>query len=159
MSFCGKFIDRQAGSCKKQLLQLLIFQDCLCHCCLIVGCFCVVGLLFLSLVVWSSCDFRSERGPAVPQLLVSTSTAQLPLTHPSTHTVCQPKRLPGRNTTAVDLLPPLLTQSSSPPFTAQPWPPTRPPTSTSAHPPPSQHRSTGAQLSVRAALRPATAGV
>ena len=82
MSFCGRFIDRQVGSCKKQLLQLLIFQDCLCHCCLIVGCFCVVALLFLSLVVWSSCELRSERGPAVPQLLVSTSTAQLPLTHP-----------------------------------------------------------------------------
>ena len=50
--------------------------------------------LFIGLVVWFSCGLlRSERGPAVqlvglvpvvpaPQLLVSTSTAQLPLTHP-----------------------------------------------------------------------------
>ena len=54
----------------------------------------------IGLVVWSSCGLRSGvlgPGRALPQLLVSTSTAQLPATHPST--VCQPKTLPApRNT-------------------------------------------------------------
>ena len=112
---------------------------------------------FIGLIVWSSCGC-ARPGCALPQLLVSTSTAQLPLTHPC---VSQKPFLLEEHHCWSDLLPPLLTQTP-PAHPSQPQPGLQkgPPRSLPPSPPcPSQHRSTGAQLSVRAALRPATAGV
>ena len=106
---------------------------CECHCRLIVGCF---RLFACQVVYWFGClvqlwaaqvgarPGRATSGTSGTSASSASAAAACvhfhssAATHPST--VCQPKSLPGTNTTAADLLPPLLTQSSSPPFTAHP---------------------------------------
>ena len=85
-----------------------IFQDC--HCCLIIRCFFL--FLSLSLVVWFSCGSQvgcearpCQRRAAACVLHFHSSDA--------THSVSAEKASWSEHHKVVDLLPPLLTQSSS----------------------------------------------